>query len=475
MKVTTEKLPKSRIALDIELDNDQVQKGLERAARRLSQKYNIPGFRKGKAPRFIIENYFGRDALIDEASDDVFNKAFQQALKQEAIEPVGKVELESSNMETEPYSLRVLVPVAPSVVLADYQAIRSPHSVEEITDAMLDHAMESRRERHVVLRELEEPRPAQSGDELTVEMEAFADDAPLDPRPEGQPIQPSTLILEPDRLADGLYDALLGTNLDQFVQVISKMPENHSDERIRGKDVNFSVKVLGMKERLLPEWDELTTLEEFEGSLDELRAKTRTELEETARTNAERSTLDAYIKQLVEQTEFDLPDVLIEREADSLLQEREAEFVRYGIKPEQFYEYQGRERQEYIDELLPQAEERLRTTLALQEIIKRDQLSINDDDVNAEIDEMLKLYGEDQRENIRQTLSTSLRHMMANTALDKKLRQHMLAIAKGEQLIQSTSDNNPSNEETASSTDMATSTQAQDEPVVQAVSLSEAN
>ena len=164
MKVTREKLPKSRIALDIELDNDQVQKGLERAARRFSQKYNIPGFRKGKAPRFIIENYFGRDALLDEASDDIFNKAFQQALKQEDIEPVGKVELESSNLQTEPFGLRVLVPVAPSVVLADYQAIRSPHAVEAVTDDMLSRAMEARRERHVVLRELEEPRPAQHGD-----------------------------------------------------------------------------------------------------------------------------------------------------------------------------------------------------------------------------------------------------------------------------------------------------------------------
>lgn len=433
MKVSTEKLPKSRIAVDIELDNDQVTKGLERAARRLSQKYNIPGFRKGKAPRFIVENYFGRDALMDEATDDVLNKAFQQALKEAAIEPVGKVELESSNMTTEPYSFRVLVPVAPSVSLPDYQNIRSPLKIDEVTDTTLERAMNVRRDRHAVLRELDEPRPAQHGDELTVEMEAFVDDLPLDPRPEGQPLQPTTLVLEPDRLADGLYDALIGTSVDQFLQVISSMPAEHSDERIRGKDVSFSVKVLGIKERELPDWEELTTLDEFEGSLDEMREKTRADLHVAARSNAERDSIDEYIKQLLEQTEFDIPDVIIEREADSMLQERESEFMRYGIKPEQFYEYQGRKREDFIEELLPEAEQRLRTSLALQEIIKREGLTVSDAEVEAEIEDMLKLYSEEQQPNIRQMLSTNLRSAMASTALDKKLRLHLLAIANGEQ------------------------------------------
>ncbi|HEU5089689.1 MAG TPA: trigger factor, partial [Roseiflexaceae bacterium] len=383
MKVTTEKLPKSLLALDIELDREQVEKGLERAARRLSQKYAIPGFRKGKAPRFIVENYFGRPALVEEATDDMLNKAFQAALEQEQIDPIGKAQLDSFNLDSEPYTFRVTVPVAPTVQLADYRAIQEPLEVEEVTDDMLEQAMKARLDKHAVLRELDEPRPAQHGDELTVELEAFVDGEPLEPREEGQPIQPSTIVLEPDRLAEGLYDALIGAEVDQTVQVISHMPADHENERIQDKDVSFVVKVLGIKERLIPEWDELPTLEEFEGTLDELRAKTRSELEESARNVAERKVSDAYVKRLVEGSEFDIPDVLIEREAENLVRQQESQYSRYGITPEQFYQMTGQKREDLIANVLPQAEERLRTTLALQDVIRQEGLTVSEDEIGA--------------------------------------------------------------------------------------------
>lgn len=431
MKVTTEKLPKSLLALDIELDREQVEKGLERAARRLSQKYAIPGFRKGKAPRFIVENYFGRPALVEEATDDMLNKAFQAALEQEQIDPIGKAQLDSFNLDSEPYTFRVTVPVAPTVQLADYRAIQEPLEVEEVTDDMLEQAMKARLDKHAVLRELDEPRPAQPGDELTVELEAFVEGEPLEPREEGQPIEPSTIVLEPDRLAEGLYDALIGAEVDQTVQVISHMPADHENERIQDKDVSFVVKVLGIKERLIPEWDELPTLEEFEGTLDELRAKTRSELEESARNVAERKVSDAYVKRLVEGSEFDIPDVLIEREAENLVRQQESQYSRYGITPEQFYQMTGQKREDLIANVLPQAEERLRTTLALQDVIRQEGLTVSEEEIGAEVEEMLESYEEDQRDNIRAMLSTQLRSVMADTALDKKLRRHVLALATG--------------------------------------------
>src|SRR5262245_34958715 len=175
VKVTSEKLPKSLLALEIELDSDQVEKGLDRAARRISQKVNIPGFRKGKAPRFIVENYYGRPALLEEASDDLINRTFRQALEQEQISPVGAPALDSVNFDEEPFRFRVTVPVSPTVVLPDYHAIHVPMTVSDVTDEMLEEALRDQRERHVVLKELEEPRPAEQGDQLTVQIESFVD------------------------------------------------------------------------------------------------------------------------------------------------------------------------------------------------------------------------------------------------------------------------------------------------------------
>ncbi|KPV50103.1 trigger factor [Kouleothrix aurantiaca] len=431
MKVTSEKLPKSLLALEIELDQAQVEKGLDRAARRLSQKYNIPGFRKGKAPRFIVENYFGRPALIEEASEDLVNKAFKEALDQEKIEPVGRANLETVQFDEPPFSFRVTVPVDPSLTLPDYRAIRVDHEAKSVTDEMLTEAMDSRRERHVVLREPEEPRAAKQGDQLTVQLESFLDGEPLEEREEGTDVPETNVVLEEGRLIPGLYEGLLGIEPDETREIVAHMPEDHANERVRDKDVTFKVTMKRLQERILPEWDELPVLEESESTLDELREKTRGELAETLRSNQEREAIDAYLKQLVEQTEYDIPDALIEQEADQLLHQRGHELERYGITLEQMLQYRGQTHDDAVEELKPEAEERLKTTLALREIVKAEGLTAGEDEVDAEVDRMIETYDEAERDRARELLSTQLRASVASTVIDKKLRERLFAIATG--------------------------------------------
>jgi trigger factor len=433
VKVTTERLPKSILALDIELDRDQVEKGLDRAARKLSQKVNIPGFRKGKAPRFILENYFGRQALVEEATDDLINKAFKEVVAQEQIEPFGPASLDGPPaLDTAPYHFRVLVPVAPTVTLPDYRAIRAPLEQAEVSDEMVDRAMDSRRERHVVLRTLEEPRPAQQGDQLTVHLESSLDGEPLDDRDESGNVRESTLVMEPDRLVPGLYEGLLGIEIGEKREINVLMPEEHANEQVRGKEVQFEVELNSIQERLLPDWDEVPMLEEVEGTLDELRTKTRAELQESAREVAERTAIDAYIGQLVAQTEYDIPDALIEREAHDLLHQQGHEFERYGITLEQMLQYRGQTHDDAVEELKPRAEERLRSTLALREVALAEALTADEDEVDAEVERMLETYEEEQRERARTLLTGQLRSTVASSVLDKKLRERLLLIATGD-------------------------------------------
>lgn len=431
MKVTTEKLPKSLLALDIELDRDQVEKGLDRAARRLSQKVNIPGFRKGKAPRFIVENYYGRSALIEEAYEDLVNKAFKAALDQEQIAPVGQANLENVNFNEAPFHFRVTVPVPPTTTLPDYRAIRIPHAPTELTDELLTEALDTRRERHVVLREPEEPRPAQQSDQLTVQLESFLDGEPLEERAEGTLPPDSTIVLEPGKLIPGLYEGLLGILPDEEREVIAHMPVEHANENVRDKDVTFKVKLLRLQERLLPDWEELPVLEEFEGTLDELRAKTREELAENLRLSAERETIDGYVKQLIEQTSYDVPDAMIEQEADELLHQRGHEFERYGINLDQMLQYRGQTHDAAVEELKPQAEDQLKSMLALREIVRSEGLSADDAEIDAEIVRLVASYEEDQRERAQVMLSTQMRPTVAGTVIDKKLRERLFEIATG--------------------------------------------
>lgn len=432
VKVTSEKLPASRVALDIELDQPLVEKGLDRAARRLSQKYTIPGFRKGKAPRFIVENYVGRAALVDDAVEDIVNEAFRAAIKQEGLEPLAPGSIEEVNFDEQPFRVRVTIPVAPTTTIPDHRAIRVTYEAEEVTDEVVEQAMEARRERHVVLRELEEPRPAQAGDQLTVQLDAFLDGKLLDEREPDAEAEPSEMVLDEKRLAPGLFDVLVGANVDDVVETDSHLPDDHPNEKVRDRDVRFVVKINNIQERLLPEWDELPTLEEFEGTIDELREKTCTELEASSKLNAERSVVNNFIDQLVKGSSFDIPDVLIEQEADALLQQQESEYTRYGVTPEQIYEMQGRRREDLIDELRPQGEERLKTTLALSEVVRSEQIQISDAEVDAEAETMLQAYPEDRRDQVRPLLLNQMRSTVANSVLDKKLRVVIVGIASGD-------------------------------------------
>lgn len=431
MKITTEKLPKSLLSLQIELDKERLERGLDQAARRLSQKYPVHGFRPGKAPRFIIERTFGREALIEEATEDLVNKAFREALKQEQIEPVGPASLQNVS-SSDPFIFEVHVPVQPTVDVGDYRAIRAPLEIAEVADDQVERALEMIRDRHVVLKELDEPRPAQEGDQLRVRLETIVDGEPLDQRDEdGEPPE-QTLDLVEGRLVDELHAGLLGASVGDVKEITATMPDDHSNEQVRGKEVTFKVEVLGIQERLLPEWDDLPALENFEGTLEDLRAKTRADLEAAARNAAERKTLDSYIEQLVAQTSYDIPDVMVHDLAHQMLHDQERQFARYGITLDQMLQYRGQTHEEAIEALVPDAERQMKVTLALREVVRAEGLDISDSEVEAEVRRMILDYDEGERENVAQILQTQLRGTVANSVLDRKLRERLIAIANGE-------------------------------------------
>jgi trigger factor len=434
VKITTEKLPKSILALDIELDNDQVEKGLDRAARRLSQKYSVPGFRKGKAPRFIIENYFGRDTLMEEASDDLINKSFRHALEQEQIKPVGPPTLEDVHTSDEAFRFRVMVPVPPSITLPDYRSIRKTLEVKTITDEDVQRAMDEMRDKHAVLRELDEPRPAQHNDQLTVKLQTFVEDEPLEEFAEGEEIPDSTLVMETQRLVPELYEGLLGASIDEEHEIVAQMPEDHPNERVSGKEVTFKVRVVGIQERVLPDWDELPVLEEFEGTIDELRARTRENLEHHASEAAEKNLIDDFVDEVVANTSYDVPDVMIEDSAQEMLEEYGQQFTRFGITLDQMLQYRNQTREQVIEEMLPEAEERLKTRLALLEMANREDLNIFEDEVQEEANTILGDLDEQTINALmqQQELTNQLLTSVANSVLNRKLRERIRQIAMGE-------------------------------------------
>jgi len=477
VKVTTEKLPKSLLALEIELDKDQVERGLDKAARRLSQKYPVRGFRPGKAPRAIIERSYGRAALMEEATDDLINKAYRDVLDQEKLAPIGPPVLDAIT-SSDPFIFRVTIPVAPTVTLGGYRDIRASLELADVTDKDVDDQMERLRDKHVVLKELDDPRPAQEGDQLKVNLNTIfeddedaeedddddiidaedddddddiidAEDAEDDDDDDAEDAEDDddddddegddddddgreeTLDLVPGRLVDELYNALIGLTVGDRAEVTATMPEDHGNETVRGKTVTFKVKVNDIQERILPDWEELPTLENFDGSLDELRGKARADIEKAAREAAERKAIDTYIEELVATTEFDIPDVMVRELADEMLHEQGHQFERYGITLDQMLQYRGQTHDEAVEALMPDAERQTKTTLALRDLVQREGLTISGDEIDAEIERMALDYDEASRENVIQSLRTQMINNVANVVLDRKLRARIVEIATG--------------------------------------------
>jgi trigger factor len=323
------------------------------------------------------------------------------------------------------------VPIEPTVALPEYRAVRKEVTVTEVTDEMLTAAMDDRRERHVVLKPLEEPRPARQGDQLTARVESFVGEESVEGYTEDQEIPESKLILEPNRLAAGLFEPLLGIDIGETREAIVHMSADHANEKVRDQDVRFKVTALTIEERQLPEWDELPMLEEFEGTIDELRTKTLEELTEAAREAAERDAINSYVEDVVGQTSFDIPDAMIKQSAEGLLEEQGEQFERYGITLDQMLQYRGTTREAEIERLLPQAEERLRNSLTMQAIVRAEGLNINSDEIAAEIDRAVSSYQPEQQDLARNMLSNQLLNNVATNVLNRKLRDRLLEIATG--------------------------------------------
>jgi trigger factor len=488
VKVTTERLPKSVVALDIELEPQQVQKGLEKAARKLSQQFRIPGFRPGKAPRQIVENYFGRERLLEEATDDLIQKSFPEALKQENIEPVGRPTLESVGQE--PFRYRVTVPVEPEVALADYASYRLPFEPEAVSDETVEKLLDAQREQHVVLKELEEPRPAQPGDMVTVVVESDEDEdddeetttveldddevieadqdeddededdgdeddeddevAELDlldadddddeeddeddeDEDEGQEQQ---IALVEGRVRPEIYEALIGAQPGD-TRTVTITYGDDEDESLRGQSVTYTMTVKNVQERLLPDWEELPTLTEFEGDIDALRANSRERLERAAEDKARRELIEQFLNQLSDETPFEIPQAMIEDRATELFHQQVGEFQRYGISEDQYLTMRNQTHEEAVAEYAEQAEKDVRRSLVVRELIRREGITIDDADLQTENERFLEEFDAERRDEVQKMLAQpNMRQMIASAALDRKLRDRLVALATGQATAQ---------------------------------------
>ena len=426
MKVTAERLEDCQVELTIEVDEERVEQGLRRAARRVSKHRRIPGFRPGRAPYDAVLRLFGKDALYQEALDDLGQAVFKEAMEKEGIEPFAQVEL--MDIQLEPMVLKMVVPVAPIIELGDYRQLRLPPPEVTVSDEEVETALKRIQAQHGQWQPVE--RPAQFDDQVILDIEGTV---------EGEVVlsnQERALLLKAEAPypVPGFHEQIVGMAIGEDREFDLTYPENLANEKLAGKESHFKVHLDDLKELVLPELDDdlAKTVGDFE-TFDELKAKVRENLQAEAEREAESRFTSEVLTATVERARIEFPPVLLERELDDLLEEQDRTLrQREGLTLDNWLEINKRSKEEYRDESRPRAIERLKRGLALGKVVELESITVEEEEVEAQIERMSSSFGE-QADKAREVFSLPDNvRSIASDLLTNKALQRLAAIARGE-------------------------------------------
>ena len=423
MKVTLERLPESRVQLEIEVEPDRLEQSLDAAYRRLVRRMKVPGFRPGKAPRRVIERMVGREGLIHEALDSLVPDVYSEALTSEDVDAIDQPELEI--LELDPVRFKATVAVRPNVELGDYSTVSLESETVEVTDEMVAEQMEHIRRRFATLAPVE--RGAEWNDVLTADIVANVEDEPFveDKDAEFQLREGQRLLL-PD-LAEQFVDMKAGDEKQADLTI----PDDFQAERLRGKTANFTLSVKAVKEENLPDEDDdlaqQVNADEFE-TIDQLRERIRADLLESLQRQANEALRLKAVDELVEISEIDFPAVLLEREIDELIRESHGSDVRaYQMHLAQI----GQTAEQFREGFREVADRRLRRSLVVSTLAEAEGLEISEDEIEAERQRLLEPLGE-QAEQFRQMFESDegVATIRRNLLTDKTLERLQSAVTR---------------------------------------------
>jgi trigger factor len=444
LKIETVRNDDCTATLTVEVDPAQVQAALRVAAKKVAGQYNFPGFRRGKAPYETVLRHVGEKALMEVALEDLGQKVYQEAVTQEKLEVAAPGALEDAQFD--PMVLKFSVPLRPVVDLGDYRARRLPYEPPAVEEAQLEKALEDLRERQAVLEPVE--RPAAMGDVVTCDIKAYLHEGenPSD----YLMTQPNMSLLldekEPDRELPGLEQQVVGMSAGEEKKFDLTFPEDFANTSLRGQVAHVEVKCKEIKRRNLPEWsDELAkAVGDFE-TVEELRRHVREDLQSQAEADANRTYATNVVDELVAASTVKYPPVLLEHQLDDLMEDLDQNLQqRQRMKLEDYIKIKGQTMEEFRNENRERAEASLKRTLVLTEVIEREGLSVEKDEVDGRATLLEAQLGANVDPKLRQAIASDrIRSSLALDLLTDKVYSRLVALAKGEDIPLSAAEQEP--------------------------------
>lgn len=380
MKAILEKLENNRAVLSVEVEAPVVEEALQRAYQRVVRRVNIPGFRKGRAPRRVVERYVGKDALWDEALEHLIGHAYDHAVAAVGIEPVDRPRIEIINAEEgEPLTFKAVVVVKPEVDLGDYRSVSVPLEVMEVTEADVEEQLRRMRERHAELIPLEN---GEAGPNTVVGFTVKMDD-------QESAGEMQWAEIGSGHLREEFEKQILGARPGEARSVEIAFPADHPDEKLAGRRAAMTVTIHEIKEKRLPELTESFIQEVAKcSSLEELRSRIENRLREAAQVVAERLQVTRAVEAVVGRAQVDIPDVLIDRRLETLMNRWMEDLVKQGLSLEAYMRRTGRQLEDITRDLRSQAEKEVRTELVLEAVARKENITVSDEDVARRLEEV---------------------------------------------------------------------------------------
>ncbi len=392
MKATAEKLENNTVVLDVEVDAEQLADALEQAYRRLVKDVHVPGFRKGKTPRVVFENFVGKAALYNEAVEHVIPDAYMQAVDETGIEPVAQPQFDVEQVEEgKEVKFKATVRVKPEVTLGQYKGLEAIKPKVEVTDQDVEKELARLQDRHAQLINLEEGTVV-DGDITLIDYVGRKDGVEF----EGGQGTDYSLEIGSGSFVPGFEEQLIGAAVGETRDIAVTFPEDYHSEDLKGQEAVFTVAIKGIKRKeIAPLDDEFAKdVSEFD-TLEELKADLLNKLNEAAENMAKQQIMSETLQKAVENATVDIPEEMVDARVDEMIQNMESRIMSQGLTIENYMQYTGSNIDDLKESFRDDARKGVQTSLVLEAIVKAENIEITDEELDKEVASMADSYQQD--------------------------------------------------------------------------------
>ncbi len=384
-----EQLEHNMVKITMEIEPDVFEKAINSVYTKNRGRIQLPGFRKGKAPRKMIERMYGKEVFYEDAINECLPDAYEAAIKELEIEPASRPQFDVENIEDGKVTINAMVAVRPEVTLGQYKGLDVAKDAVIVTEDDVDEDIRKTAERNSRMVEVTD-RPAQMGDTVTIDYEGFVDGVAF----EGGKGTDHALELGSHSFIDTFEDQLVGKNVGDHVEVNVTFPEQYHAADLAGKPALFQVDVKEIKVKEIPAIDDelAKDVSEFD-TLEEYKASVRTRLTESKQRQADSKYRQDVLAKAVENAEMDIPDAMIESQCEQMVQNFAQSLTQQGMSMDQYMKMTGGNMQNLYNMVRPDAEKQIKESLVLEAIAKAEGIEVTDEDIDKEIADMAQMYG----------------------------------------------------------------------------------